>query len=90
MTSEERMEIAVMQRQLEQEKHRADDAVRDREEILDRIDYQLEKHQEESKYGNRQYSHGIRDARKIVASMRPKPTPMIGKATSYSHDMTAR
>ncbi|MCE5342560.1 MAG: hypothetical protein LLF96_03095 [Eubacteriales bacterium] len=36
---------------------------------LHRIDYQLQKFQEEARYRNRQYSHGIRDARKIVTAM---------------------
>jgi len=40
-----------------------------RNDMLDIIDYQLEKHQECAKYGNRQYSHGIRDARKIISDM---------------------
>ena len=47
---------------------------REREAAMDtisRIDYQLEKHQYCAAMGNRQYAHGIRDARKIIAQMLP-------------------
>jgi len=38
---------------------------------INRIDYQLEKQQVCASMGNRQYAHGIRDARKIIAQMLP-------------------
>lgn len=40
-------------------------------DTITRIDYQLEKHQVCAAMGNRQYAHGIRDARKIIADMLP-------------------
>jgi len=40
-------------------------------DAFSRLDYQLEKHQTCAAVGNRQYAHGIRDARKIIAQMLP-------------------
>jgi len=40
-------------------------------DVIARTDYQLDKHQTCAAIGNRQYAHGIRDARKIIAQMLP-------------------